>query len=518
MPGPTHYEIPHAAGATPDAETLTYTEGGQEFNLITDQRTVFAQDIIKELGGIYDPLEKTAKFRGSDAARFQQAVDIISNIPYYELPRPYAKYTQEALKEARDSKDANVNKHPGLEVMFRSIYSDNPNSRNKTCRVMAATEAAYNDGMAFVNELKHATIDERHAIGGQISSGELNDDNLARHNLTADQVVMAMEERTLDRPLANKILNLTRKVDQRTLESIVEAQNEGRLVETDFDRVKANAASPRDLTMQQAYDLRDVSKKRATKMERDLVDTLLDMGYVDKSIGFDTLSLTSKKANDFIAAKSQLLTPEQRDVFNAVRQGKGRPTAAATSKTDEEIAQRAPGVPVKQFAPEQTATLRVISASTDGIAGFTNDEENEIGKLSSTSFSKELQDASLKPGDLVVVSKVGSRHVAYPTQQTDRNYAIVERLGMMMAERTGSKAKPVGANDVPEQGTGTVFHADPVRGLSAIATDEKLIVLPNEQLNGQPKLLQNVGFAAKEPVPTPTPTPTRTRGGGSRRS
>jgi hypothetical protein len=326
------YEIPYAQGSTPAAETHTLREGGQTFHLITDQRTVFAQDLIQNFGGIYDAMSKIARFRDENQQGFESAVAVVSDIPYYELPRNYAKYAQEELSAVR--KDAKTNNEPvphaGLEVMYRSVYSDNPLSKNQTCRIMAGTETAYKDGLALVDRVKQLTPEQETAIADAIKSGALNDDVLKRHDLTVGQVEMGVSEGSLDRSLGQRVLNLVTPAEKRTVDNIKEEIRDGRLIANDFADKAADISQPDKLTAQQAYDLRDVAKKRATQRERDMVETLQEMGYQDRSIGYDVMAISSKKAYDFIESKRQLLTSDQKNLLAEVqRNGKKNTTIPA---------------------------------------------------------------------------------------------------------------------------------------------------------------------------------------------
>lgn len=509
------YEIPHEAGSTPAAETFEHEEGGQTFYLITDQRTVFAQDLIQNFGGIYDPMSKIARFRADNEQGFQSAVAVVSDIPYFELPRNYAKYVQEELSAVRKEAKANNEPvpHAGLEVMYRSIYQDNPNSRNQTCRVMAGTEAAYKDGMALVSRVKQLTPDQQKAITAAIDSGALSDDLLSRHGLSVGQVQTGIDDGALDRTVGQRILNLVTPAEQRTIANIKDEIKDGRLVAGDFADINANIAQPEKLTAQQAYDLRDVAKKRATQRERDMVQTLQEMGYQDRSIGYDIMSISSKKAYDFIEAKRPLLTSEQKALLAEVQSnGRKASAAAPVNEIAETLKTVAPGVPSKAFEPTTTATLRVVTASASGLAGYTSEDKSEIGTLTAEQLSPALKAHPPQPGELVVVGKTSSgRLIANATAQNDRDFAVVEYLGHMMASRTGSSDLTAAPPGSVTKGQGVLLHLDKQREVAAIATNDKqLVTIPSSALNGEPKMLQNVSFSVDGPTPTPAATQTNT--------
>lgn len=520
------YEIPYQAGSTPAAETHTLREGGQTFHLITDQRTVFAQDLIQNFGGIYDAMSKIARFRDENQQGFESAVQVVSDIPYYELPRSYAKYAQEELSTVR--KDAKANNEPvphaGLEVMYRSVYSDNPLSKNQTCRIMAGTENAYNDGLALIDRVKQLTPDQEKNIAAAIKAGTLNDEVLTRHNLTVGQVEMGMSEGTLDRSLGQRVLNLVTPAEKRTIDSIKDEIKDGRLIANDFTEKGADIGQADKLTAQQAYDLRDVAKKRATQRERDMVETLQDMGYQDRSIGYDVMAISSKKAYDFIESKRQLLTPDQKTLLADVQRNgrKNSPVPAAANELATALEKVAPGVPAKAFEPQTTATLRVVTASTAGLAGYPSDDQKEIGTLTADQLSPALKAKPPKPGDLIVVGKTSSgRYVANPTSQTDRDYAVVEYLGSMTAARAGATDLTPAAPGSVTQGSGMLLMHDKTRNIAAIATNDKqLVTVPGEAINGEAKLLQNVSFAignGEIQAPAPERAPAKvTRSGGGR--
>ncbi len=490
------YDIPYDIGSTPAAEFYKKSEGGEAWLIIHDQRAPFAADAAKAVGGIYDTKDKVIKFRDNNQAGFEEACEIVTNIPYFELPRNYARYVTDEMRAMRERNDST--RPVGLETMLRSPFDNNPESRQQDLRIMAATKTTYDKGMEFVNRVKVAPVEQVNAIKKAISDGKIDDDTLSRHDTTLDELQLSMDEGTLDRPNAQRILNLVQPIERKKQEMLREHIEDGRLVDRDLSRYNVDAKSLNRLTVQEGYDLADLAKKRATTLERDLVTTLQELGYKDRSIDLDIMKLTSAKAKDFIDAKEPMLTESQRATFNAVKRGEKATITPTESALDKEINAAAPGVPVVPFT-KTIGALRIIAVAKDGIAGYADERENEVVRLTTEQTSKKLRETPVKVGEFVVAETMSRGGViAHASAQKTADAAIVERIAIRNAEKTGlANATALSPDDIPARGEGTVVHVDKRTEISAVVLDEQqaIAVIPNAYFNEAPALFQHASFA-----------------------
>jgi hypothetical protein len=502
------YEIPYEQGSTPAAIIFDERQGGQTFPVIHDQRVPYFQDQLYAYGGTYDAKQKIARFPATPEgnAKASDFAAIVADFPYYELPRSYAKYVAAELSEQREAAFQNKEPkpYPGVEVLYRTAFDDNPYGRGGNPRIMCASKQIYDSAMAnLVEVLKQIQPEQFAALTEAVSSGKLTDELLERHELTVDQLKSGLSEGTFDRNDAQRYLNLVAKAGKPQIDRINEYVDDGKLTSKDFEKVGASINATKELSVQQVYDLQDLGKKRAPQRLRDQVSVLVELGYSDGKIrrGFDPLSVTERQADQFIEAKLDLLTPEQKDHFDDVVQNGYKPkrqaaSAVSTGKLEEELAALAPGKPISAFNGNAATTLRIVTSGEHGLAGFTDENETSIATLPATQIARAFNGKMPLRGDLVVVAKAGQSFYAFPTKQNDRDAALVEHMASSVAERMGiTGLTPAAPNEVPTQGEGTLLYVDKAKHFAALATDDKkLATVPDSAIPKEAKLTQKVAF------------------------
>lgn len=323
----------HEPGSTPQAHTREEkrqnSNGKIVYLIVDDPRVVFARKTGESLGGTWaKDGSKELVFAGGNRDGFDQVKALVSQMPYFEVPRSQARYAREELKDL------------GVQFVVRPRFDGrNGPDDPKVFMVMAPDRATFIEAQTVAYSKSRATADQVAALEEAMENGQLTDDMVAtrlgdaaettnNHTKlnTCEDLAFAIAGEQLSIPAANKLISSFLKVKdyprgEQILKNIEKWTKEGRLNDQNCGRFSLDEQSLQNLTVEEGYELDQLGKGFIGDRQRAEIKAMVDVGALER---WELKGLNNLKWADYMSARQRAhkyMTPELETQFDALMSG-----------------------------------------------------------------------------------------------------------------------------------------------------------------------------------------------------
>ena len=543
----------HQAGSAPEAHTREdkrqSNNGKIIYLVIDDPRVVFARKIGESLGGNWaKDGSKELVFAGGNRDGFDQVKNIVSQMPYFEVPRSQARYAREELTDL------------GVQFVVRPRFEGRNGPEDpKVFMVMAPDRATYNEAQMLAFSKSRATADQVAAIEEALENGTLTNEMIAKRLgdgvessqgyakiNTADELAIAVASEQISIPAANKLISSFLKVKdyprgEQILKNIDKWMKEGRLNQENAGRFSLDADSLSNLTVEDAYELDQLGKGFIGDRQRAEVKAMVDVGALER---WELKGLSKMKWADYMSARQRAhkyMTPELESNFNAMMQGWVEPKHGASDGRKDQSGRYERPVSEDEFrhnskmaiaeaaAALQQKGYKVTEPQKSGIEayvvnaaqrfhliGVNNDSKQYVtlersGQATDSPyvFTQDVttalatdRDGLALEGKVITIGGNDKRFINVSSQPTVDAAKSEAQARLVLMDR-GLKDAP-SVTDAPANDMEAVVQSSVGKYASVLGADKKLYTIPKELLNvANPTLFQEVVIKGAQAAEAP---------------